>query len=91
MIDEREYGLTSEHRRYVIEQKFGSYQINEIELLLSEVKNQTDRVLGAILFLVRENDLSNIKYWIELANNDEKKLLTAATVKHERVTGKLKF
>ncbi len=90
MIDKRDYGLNPEDRRYVIERKFGSGKIDEIALMLNAVKNQSEKVLGAILFLACEQSVEDIESFVKLANENEMGLLTAATVKHERITGKLK-
>jgi len=90
MIDKREFAIGPENRRFTIEKKFGSDKFTQVESILEKVVNPTDRVLGAILFIVRDGDFEQLEEYVALANEDEMQLRTIASVKFERVTGQLK-
>lgn len=90
LMDKRQFALNPRDRRYVIKEKFGEEQVFTIESMLKDVENSSDQVLGAIVFLCREGDLKSVDRYIDMANSDEITLRTAANVKLERITGKLK-
>ena len=90
MIDKRDFAIGIENRLFTIEKKFGSDGLVQVESILEKVKNSTDRVLGAILFSVRDGDFEQLEEYVALANKDEMQLRTIATVKFEQVTGRLK-
>lgn len=82
--DKREYGLNAEDREWIIKNNFIAISHDDIKEILSTSTNQSDKVLGAILFLTRSDNLSDLQSCVQLANEDEHKLLNAATVKDER-------
>ncbi len=82
--DKREYGLSLEDRAWVIRKKFGYFSRGKANSILQESVDQSDKVLGAILFLSRPKDIESLKGCVELANENVDKLLSAATVKDER-------
>lgn len=82
--DQREYGLTPDDREWVLKSKFGIFSRKKAEEILNEASSQSDKVLGAILFLTRPGNLNDLEKCVELANENESALLNAATVKDER-------
>lgn len=90
MIDKRDFAIGIENRLFTIEKKFGSDGLAQVESILEKVENPTDRVLGAILFSVRDGDFEQLEEYVALANEDEMQLRTIASVKFEQVTGRLK-
>lgn len=49
--DKRDYGLTVKDREWVIAHKFPSFSLEDINFVLSEVKEQSDKTLGAVFFI----------------------------------------
>ena len=78
----REYGLTAADRSAEIRRKFGAGNLIKVETILDGVRNPTDQVLGAIVFLATR--LEQLPGLVELANADQEQLLRAAVVKDER-------
>ena len=80
----REYGLSHEDRVHEIQRKFGAAALESMLSLLAQVTDKKDQILGAIIFLAREQHPEDIPSLVELANENPAKLLSAATVKDER-------
>lgn len=80
----REYGLSHEDRIHEIQRKFGATELQSTLSLLAQVMNKNDQILGAIIFLAREQHPEEILSLVQLANEDQTGLLSAATVKDER-------
>jgi len=89
-MDKRQFAFNASDRNYVIKEKFGQDEVSAIETILNTVENQSNQVLGAIMFLCKEGDLNSLNHYIHLANTEEMVLRTSAEVKFERVTGTLK-
>ena len=53
-------------------------------MVIRNVVEPRENVLGAILFLARPGNFEDIENFIELANNNVSTLLNAAQVKDER-------
>lgn len=82
--DKREYGLTPEDRDWIINNKFAVFDRKQVNKILNQSVNQSDKVLGAILFLAHSGKLDDLQCCVNLANQDVKKLLNSAMVKDER-------
>jgi hypothetical protein len=82
--DKREYGLSLNDREWVIRKKFGFLSRRKARRILQGSVDQSDKVLGAILFLSRPKDIESLEGCVELANENVDRLLNAATVKDER-------
>lgn len=82
--DKRKYGLTPKDREWVIAHKFPSFSDDEINLALSKIEEQSDKILGAVLFLSHADCLESLKKCVDLANSNIVSLLSSATVKDER-------
>jgi hypothetical protein len=80
--DPREYGLTPSDRAFEIERKFGASNVTTVDEMLANVREPTDQVLGAIVFLA--NASAEVEGLVALANEDRPRLLNAAVVKEER-------
>lgn len=80
----REYGLIDADRKWVIRKNFGLFSSKKVLKLLDSVDNPSDKVLGAILFLARPDKLEDIVSLVELANENERRLLDSAQVKDDR-------
>lgn len=80
----KEYGLSHEDRVHEIQRKFGASALQHTLDQLAQVINNNDRVLGAVIFLAREQHPEDIPSLIQLVNEDSERLLGAATVKDER-------
>ena len=78
----REYGLTPEHRDAEIRRKFGEVSQPAMRAMLSGVREPTEQVLGAVVFLATRID--QVPALVELANSDREQLLRAAVVKDAR-------
>ncbi len=82
--DPRDYGLTADDRRRVLERKLGLAGAHDALQALARVADPTEPVLGAIVFLCRDGHGDDIDELVVLANGDRPRLLNAATVKDER-------
>ena len=82
--DQREYGLSESDRDWVVKRKFGFFSRRKVKNILTNSKGQSDKVLGAILFLARPGNFSDLESGVSLANENVTKLLNAAAVKEER-------
>ncbi len=82
--DKKDYGLNEEDRNWVIRKKFGLLKKRRILEILEDVTDPSEKVLGAILFLARPNNLDDVISFVNLANEDEQQLLQSAQVKDER-------
>ena len=80
----KEYGLSHEDRVHEIQRKFGASALQSTLGQLAQVINNNDRILGAVIFLAREQHPEDLPSLIQLANENSEKLLSAATVKVER-------
>lgn len=80
----REYSLNSVDRTFEIERKFGKENIEKVKAQLRAVSNPTDNILGAIIFLSRQNNIEDIEINIKIANENVEQLLESVTVKDER-------
>ena len=80
----KEYGLSHEDRVHEIQRKFGASALQNTLGQLAQIINNNDRILGAVIFLAREQHPEDIPSLIQLANEDSESLLSAATVKDER-------
>lgn len=84
MRDRREYGLNKDDRGWIIKNKFDVNTQEKVRAMLQKVNNQSDTILGAVVFLTRADHIDDLLHCVKLANEDEQQLLSAATVKDER-------
>lgn len=82
--EKREYGLSKDDRELIIKKHFSQFPKQKVMLVLNKANNQSDKILGAILFLSRSGNILDLEACVQLANENELKLLNAATVKDER-------
>ena len=82
--DKREFGLTDEDRRFSIEKKFGAKNVFKVMKRLNEIENSSDRLLGAVVFLLRPSNYDDLDSLVIDANRSPESVLRAAAVKEER-------
>ncbi len=80
----REYGLTAADRAHEIARKFGAANAASVDALLAGVRNPTDPLLGAIVFLARPGHPDDIASLVAAANEDPASVLSAASTAEER-------
>ncbi len=82
--DPREYGLTPGDRLHEIDRKFGRERRDAVQALLARVRAPSEKILGAIVFISRAAQLSDVEAMVALANEDPQRLLDSAQVVDER-------
>lgn len=82
--DKREYGLTAADRAHEIARKFGATNAARVDALLAGLRNPTEPLLGAIVFLPRPGRFDDVASLVAEANEHPARLLSAACTADER-------